>query len=742
MIHFPGMLLRLSLLGSLLAVFLLLLLRFFLRGRVSHTLAYYLWLLVLLRLCLPVGVTLTLPLPEVQGTAQAVIFATHSPGNGAALPPSVEGEAAAPKPSLPVPSPQGPTAFSLRELLNAPAFWVALWGTGALISLGWYSGRYLRFSRRARQNLVAAPPEARAILAELDPTGKVQVGASSLVDTPTLIGVLAPTILLPSGLEEDRLRDILTHELTHARRRDLLYKWFAAGVTSLHWFNPLMSLIRKEISRLCELSCDEAVMSKMDAPQRKHYGETLLALAGAPPRLGPLTATLGEEKRRLRERLESLARPRKKSAATLALSLAAALMTGGCALILDAQPPLSGGEAPNLVVRDVLQAALEGDSPILYIGEDGSREVTISQVPALFSPDSDYARVWQFAIVDLDRDGGKEAVLQIIDAAGDMGGFLVLHWAGNDLYGFPQNYKTFQELKADGTFRFSDLAGTSQGVGRVTFRGPRRECELQPLFWQELYPMTGGVTCFIDGQQTSPEDFSRAEEEQRQKEDALWYSFTPEGIARAFPDFDNGEIAAALAEDFGEYWNSVSEGMVLPKVSIFQTDRFEGMDRAVFLVYPEYKTTHTVLYSVTDGTVTRLGDFPSGLEFSLSSSQGGMIRTTRVLEGRGSTETFHSYYRVSPEGIIETLSLGALTGSDGETAGYGIFRDGEAMPLSPEEYERQRSEADADFSEAGTVNYKTFSALANAVFDFSKEGEKTDLFWRHFIALSLELPPR
>lgn len=57
-----ALLLRLSLLGSLLAA-VLFLLKPLLRGRVSRAAAYYLWLLVLLRLCVPVG--LTLPLPEV-----------------------------------------------------------------------------------------------------------------------------------------------------------------------------------------------------------------------------------------------------------------------------------------------------------------------------------------------------------------------------------------------------------------------------------------------------------------------------------------------------------------------------------------------------------------------------------------------------------------------------------------------------------------------------------------------------
>ena len=46
-----------------------------------------------------------------------------------------------------------------------------------------------------------------------------------------------------------------------------------------------MILVRRQVSRACELSCDEAVVRGMDAAGRKHYGETLLALA-APLRPG------------------------------------------------------------------------------------------------------------------------------------------------------------------------------------------------------------------------------------------------------------------------------------------------------------------------------------------------------------------------------------------------------------------------------------------------------------------------
>ncbi len=80
----------------------------------------------------------------------------------------------------------------------------------------------------------------------------------------------------------DELNNILQHELTHYRRKDVLYKWFVAAVTSIHWFNPVMLLIRREINRACELSCDEAVISGMSDIEKRSYGNTLLTLFRAP----------------------------------------------------------------------------------------------------------------------------------------------------------------------------------------------------------------------------------------------------------------------------------------------------------------------------------------------------------------------------------------------------------------------------------------------------------------------------
>ncbi len=355
------LLLRLSLLGSLLTA-LLLLLRPLLRGKVSQAAFYYLWLPVLLRLSLPMGVTVPLPEPGA-----ATWMVSTIPGGAASLSPEVS-----------------TLAWNILA---------ALWGLGATACLGRYIWSYLRLFWRVKKNSHQPSAQALSVLCELDPVGRVGLVECPLTTTPMLLGAARPLIVLPVGIEErERLEDILAHELTHARRHDLLYKWFVAGVTSLHWFNPLMILVRREISRACELSCDEAVVRGLDDEGRRHYSQTLLDLAAvAPSGLGLLSVTLCREKARLKERLISIANYRQKGGAATGLTLLLALAVGGCALICGAKPAPAVPVSSDMPISENLQSSPSAFRP------DGSHNGL-----AVFCLEGDHIPEGALAIADPD----------------------------------------------------------------------------------------------------------------------------------------------------------------------------------------------------------------------------------------------------------------------------------------------------------------------------------------------------
>lgn len=352
-------LLRISFFGSLSAMVL-----FFLqpvcRRLAGQAVVYYLWLFVLLRLCVPAGITVSLP-SAAGGFLH--IFQQNEAGMADAGNP-VHGEAgikAAQESGQTGTGTRRDAAGSSRKSVRAETsqihtdaetapgadawknrnlFFAVLWMGGVLASLAWHFGAGLSYSRRVRRSLAPVPDWALAVLREAEPCGHVALAQSPIVNTPMLLGLRHPVIVLPflSEHRNENLGNILAHELVHAKRRDLLYKWSAAAITSLHWFNPLMILVRREIARCCELSCDEAVVRSMTACERRSYGETLLALAGAPSRgTGTLSAEMCREKAQLKERLVAIAKYRKKSMASAAASLVFVLAAGGCAMISGAE---------------------------------------------------------------------------------------------------------------------------------------------------------------------------------------------------------------------------------------------------------------------------------------------------------------------------------------------------------------------------------------------------------------------
>lgn len=104
-----------------------------------------------------------------------------------------------------------------------------------------------------------------------------RLSVSSAACTPLLESRLHPRIWLPAmDFSQRELRMILTHELNHYRCGDL---WLKGGVllaNGLHWFNPAVWLLSREMDQLCETSCDAAVAGGMEREERKEYGRVIL----------------------------------------------------------------------------------------------------------------------------------------------------------------------------------------------------------------------------------------------------------------------------------------------------------------------------------------------------------------------------------------------------------------------------------------------------------------------------------
>ncbi|WP_297293444.1 M56 family metallopeptidase [uncultured Oscillibacter sp.] len=326
----------LSLSGSL-VILVLLLCGPLLRGRVSRRWQYYVWLVAIFRLLLPLSPQAS-PIgalfrePEAPPAVQAA-----SPYAAETVPARAE---TAPKP-LPPPQPSVPPPDRAFDGIPPAEALALAWLGGALVLMVWKVSAYLHFLRclRAGRREVSAP----ALLDLLARTGEelkvrrpVELWENPLAASPMLLGLVRPRIVLPSAaVSATDFRCTALHELTHYRRCDLLYKWLVQLTVCLHWWNPLVWVMAREIDRACELACDEAVLCRLKPEERLSYGDALLRAleSGGGYRAARGSVSLGESAELLKERLSAIMNFKKPSrwTALLSLVLAAALTTGAAA---------------------------------------------------------------------------------------------------------------------------------------------------------------------------------------------------------------------------------------------------------------------------------------------------------------------------------------------------------------------------------------------------------------------------
>lgn len=224
--------------------------------------------------------------------------------------------------------------YNSDHALSIAVILFACWLSGVIPVLGFHIKCYVSYVRRLRQQNISADPQETELLNDLLKGKKsLPLYKNKIVETPILIGFFRPAIILPDKKYEDvRLRNILMHEITHRKRHDILVKWLLIFAGAMHWFNPLVYLVRREINKACELACDESVIKGFDLSEMQQYGDTLIAVAANSIRKKPVSTAMLEDKRNLKERLGAIMKHKKYSKGTV-VAASAILVAIVCAVL-------------------------------------------------------------------------------------------------------------------------------------------------------------------------------------------------------------------------------------------------------------------------------------------------------------------------------------------------------------------------------------------------------------------------
>ena len=376
MSEFIKILLSLSVSGALLLL-LILGLKPLYKNKFSKRWQYYIWIVVALRLLLPFTPDTTI-IGSLFEKFDTTAITNEIPTNPNVPVPADTGNSKA----EPTQTDREITTAAMREPFNKYVCLFFIWSALALVlfvrKVTVYQGfiQYIKAGNKEVSdikilNLLSDCEEKLKIKT------RVELSCNPLIASPMLIGFFRPRIILPVGEWEDKeLSYIFVHELIHYKQRDMFYKWLIQIVVCVHWFNPFVYLLEKEVNKSCELSCDEKVISILNEKAKREYGDTLISFLKSnnlyKSSLASVTLTEGAEQ--LKERLGAIMKFRKKSKAIIAITAIFTAAVCVCFFVTGAYAaPSAANDMKTWKDSEILNEILTEDG-VYYIFCDGAGE--------------------------------------------------------------------------------------------------------------------------------------------------------------------------------------------------------------------------------------------------------------------------------------------------------------------------------------------------------------------------------
>jgi|GEM_PF-563909 len=316
---------------------------YLLRGKISARLQYALWLVLLVRLLLPLSIGKTALsvanlLPEAEPAAVIQAEPAAVPPAQAARTPEPSAPAAPEQtPAQPVQRPASTSAQAgtdsaepekpaQKPALSVRKIFMLVWASGAALLGLWFLFCNLRYGRQLRAGVLRAiaPKEGRPV---------VRLTRTAL--SPCLFGLFPPAIYVTMDCAQDEqlLHHCAEHEYTHYLHRDHIWAVLRGVCLALHWFNPLVWWAAALSRTDAELFCDEDTVRRLGEDARADYGRSLIRMT-CRERIDPLSAatTMSGRGGQLKTRIISITKHPKTAIPVLILVLLLCAAAVGCTM--------------------------------------------------------------------------------------------------------------------------------------------------------------------------------------------------------------------------------------------------------------------------------------------------------------------------------------------------------------------------------------------------------------------------
>ncbi len=194
--------------------------------------------------------------------------------------------------------------------------------------------------------------------------GKLRVYRSEEIGSPCLAGLPPAIYVTNEKMTREMLSMVLVHEYTHLRHLDPLWSLLRTAMVVIYWWNPLVWAAAILSKRDAEFACDETVANKLSSDQRMKYANLLVDSIPVKRHYA-----IGFGSASIKERLLMLTKQYKKHTIAAIIAVVIAIVAVGCAFIgpKETEAPLdtdiSETDAPETEAPET--DAPETDAPIV-----------------------------------------------------------------------------------------------------------------------------------------------------------------------------------------------------------------------------------------------------------------------------------------------------------------------------------------------------------------------------------------
>lgn len=370
---------------------------YLLRGKISARLQYALWLVLLVRLLLPLSIGKTAVsvanlLPEAEpATVIQAEPAAVLPAHAASAPEPSAPAAPVQTPVQPVQRPASmpaqaetdsaePEKPAQKPAASVRKIFLFVWASGAALLGLWFLFCNLRYGRQLRAGVLRAiaPKEGRPA---------VRLTRTAL--SPCLFGLFPPVIYVTMDCAQDEqlLHHCAEHEYTHYLHRDHIWAVLRGVCLALHWFNPLVWWAAALSRTDAELFCDEDTVRRLGEDARADYGRSLIRMT-CRERVDPLSAatTMSGRGGQLKTRIISITKHPKTAIPVLILVLLLCAAAVGCTMTgaKDAAPAQQTPEKTEDTPEELEATADTREEPEAAVEFTTTQDTVTLSVPARY----------------------------------------------------------------------------------------------------------------------------------------------------------------------------------------------------------------------------------------------------------------------------------------------------------------------------------------------------------------------